>query len=317
MKSNITCTALCTLLLTLAMTQLNAQQRTAEVVSSQVWKVVLAGGTSIDSTDLINTINGEPTLENGVESMKVYFYEGQLVINYLLRKNNRFTRDNRFNARMKTWMYSVELALWLDGRRIPLRVDQIYGDYGNEVYYDSEGQQLRITGLAERYGLANFKGLLKVEITTSLDLANCDNRPKFSALEIVGYTAAAAGAGYMIWSSTQRHEDATDIYDEYKVQVDATTGQTLYDQYIEKHDKSNQLLIGGIALLAVDVGIMTYRVIVHRNKVKKWQESCQNKSNTIKDDGVGLNDIRIRPYYQFRNEVIQDSHVGLRMSYTF
>ena len=266
--------------------EMDAQRRTPDVTTTQSWTVVVRQGISkpTDNSKAINCSENFVTTKDGISSMIVKFDQGELVIDYWLKNNAEYTWDNWHKTKMNIWSYDVSLSLTLNGRNIPLRDDQIYGDHGPGVIYQPGGQQLRVTDLIERYGLENLTGELEVQFVTSLDLANCENKPKFSGIEIAAYSIVAVGSGALIYEAYQANSDARRI--------------------------------AGISLLVIDAGIFTYRIISHKKKMRMWDDTCNDKARKCSSDPISFDDLRIRPYYDV-SSVNGQSHVGLRLNYTF
>ena len=264
----------------------------------------------------VTTLSGASSFQY-IDNVSLAFEKGELVVRYEFNKSG-VKGHNEAGIKVRDWEFEVDVQVFIDDTPLPVMPDQIFGDIGLLAYDKRQQEQkLILTDIVGRYG--NLEGLLSIQFTVRYKEFNCMSKPRMTVYEWAGYAmGAAAGVGLIVLSK-ERNEEALEAYDAHLlVQGDVTYPQEArpkYQEYQELNREANRYLRTGIAILAIDAGIMTYRIIKHSKKKKRHKACCGNRS----DGGVSMNDLELDPYFipQSPASINTRNEIGLSLTYKF
>ena len=240
--------------------------------------------------------------------VKVSVQQGELVIDYTIDMSNEKKRS-QVGVKISQWDLIVGMEIILDSMPVPLRVDHVVGDIGKVTQTDKRStHRIRVTGLFERFG--SMSGDLSIKLTFRYSSINCDQAPRISGIEWAGFTVATAAGVTLVGLSVSKNNEARRLYDEYEMEYLPGPGKDKYDMYEDARSKANLLLLSGIAILAVDAGVLIWRLIDNRNNKDLYERLCEQNSQSI-------GNFELTPYYEFGSNAVPGPSLGMSLSYRF
>ena len=241
-------------------------------------------------------------------NMDVSVQQGELVIDYTIDMSNEKKRS-QVGVKVSQWDLIVGMEIILDSVPIPFRVDHVVGDIGMVTQTDKKStHRIKVTGLFERFG--SMKGDLTIKLNVRYNTINCDQPPRIAGLEWAGFTLVGAVGVTLVGLSVSKNNEAQTFYKEYEMEYQPGPGKEKYKMYEDARDKANRLLLSGIATLAVDAGVLIWRLIDNRNNKNLYEKLCEQNSQMI-------GSFELAPYYEYGSNSIPGPSLGMSLSYRF
>ena len=240
--------------------------------------------------------------------MQISVDNGELVIDYIVDMSNDKKRSP-VGVKISEWNLLVDLDISLDSVPVPFRIDHVVGAIGYVTQNEkSSSHRIKIADLLERFG--NMSGTLDIKLNIRYSSINCDTPPRISGLEWAGFSVGAAAGLTLVGLSISANSEAKEIYAQYEMQYLPLDGRRLYSEYEDKRDQANLLLFSGLSVLAVDAGILIWRLIDQRDNMNLYETLCSSNTQTI-------GDFQISPYYDSNLNSLPGPSLGMSLSYRF